>query len=382
MQKYKFVIIGSGPAGINAAKYILNSGIAEDELVVITKETKLYNRIYLIDYIFDAVDGNKILYSNELTDRLNITLAEEVIYVDVKNKIVITRNNKRFSYEKLLICSGATPILPKIKLPKLADNIFCIRTIEDAEKIKVKIKQAKHITIVGCGAVGVELLDGIVTNYPEKQVVVIEKNGWVLPSLLVKNVARDIMQEIRYFLKLRAVNVRFFFNTTIRKLNFKQQKIVTTLSNNKEFSTDLLIFAMGVTPNTILNKVKVDEYCRTNYNDIYLCGDATKFGNKYYPNFINALYSGITAAKNALGENIKLESYQQSNVIEVFNLVLYVRNYFDLDNKKLKVLYNVKNDSAKQYICALDNKIYSIVWTYKNYVDIKRGQLHLDWIKL
>ena len=102
------------------------------------------------------------LTADTLREKRNIPtyIHHEVTAIRRKEKLVEVTNldtGKSFTqyYDKLMIATGAEPILPP--LPGVeAQGVHCLRTVEDGIALKARTKEAKQAVIVGGGFIGLE----------------------------------------------------------------------------------------------------------------------------------------------------------------------------------------------------------------------------------
>ncbi len=337
MESYKYIIIGGGAGSIAAVNEFNKHNVKKEDVLLISEEAVLYNRIYLVDYIFGEVTQSQIVYPKELFLKINVALQTRIVTVQPQKRIVIDSSGKKYKYHKLLIATGAKPVM---FVKPLMNNIFVLRTLDDAEKIKSRIYSVKHVTIVGCGAIGLELLDKLNSKCQDKEVVVIEKGSTVLSSSLEPEFGKSIFYNIKNFL---SKNCKIEFNSTISNIKEINNKLFVTLTNRKKFFTEMIILVSGIKPvflshngsistldtaETTFNN-EIDKYCKTMFERIYACGDAVRFKKFYYPNYLNAVNTGTIAAKNMLEEKTELKEYTHTNVLEIFQTVYVLKKYED-----------------------------------------------------
>ena len=107
--KTHFVIIGGGPAGLNCAETLRQSGFT-GQITVLSKEEMIpYDRT-LLSKALPVGDPNKwVLRPEEYLNNADIDykLKTSVFSVNTKVKKVITTRGKHIYYDKLLIASGS-----------------------------------------------------------------------------------------------------------------------------------------------------------------------------------------------------------------------------------------------------------------------------------
>ncbi len=216
------------------------------------------------------------------------------------------------SYDRLIIATGASPVIPPIKNVNLK-NIFTLRKIEDGIAIKEIALKSKKVVIVGGGYIGLELLEAFVRQ--NLHVVLFEHD-----SKLMKRFDDDI-SDIIYEQLLAASDGRYEIYTSEAVVEFSGDlsgvKSVKT-SLGKEVETDFVVLASGVKPNSEIAKdagievgvndaIKVNNKMQTNFEDIYACGDCCEdnfmISNTpgWFPLGSTANKEGRTAAINAGG---------------------------------------------------------------------------------
>src|SRR4030067_1907666 len=105
----KYLIIGNGVAGTTAAVNIRKLD-GESEITILSDEmTPFYSRIRLIEYLAgEAGEKDIVIYKNEWYEKNNIRLLINTSIADINKdkKQVVTSNNERFEYDRLLIATG------------------------------------------------------------------------------------------------------------------------------------------------------------------------------------------------------------------------------------------------------------------------------------
>jgi len=266
--EYDVAILGSGIAGMTAAIYLKRAG-----LNTIIIENNAPGGQLLKGYEVENYPGFLQINSTDLAlniynqlENLNQEyLIEEVLEVDLENKVIKTTNNKITS-KYIIIATGRTE-----------KHL----NLEDEDKL------------IGRGISFCATCDG--NFYKDKNVIVIGgSNTAITEALYLANICKTITIIYRKS-ELRAEqilqdrlkkydNVNIIYNTNITKYNLEENKLVSiTTDTNETILCDGIFLAIGFIPNTKLfncqkeeDYIKVDKNFMTNINDVYAIGDVIK----------------------------------------------------------------------------------------------------------
>ena len=166
----KIVILGGVAAGAKAAAKTRRL-LPEAKIDLYTDDTHIsYSSCGLPYYIQGNFEDYKTLLVRSPEE-----FEEQGVHVHLKHRaikllpesqqvlILNTDNNRSHlvEYDKLVIATGARPIIPDIQNVNLK-NVFTVRKIEDGINIREKALKSKHATIIGSGYIGMELLEAFV----------------------------------------------------------------------------------------------------------------------------------------------------------------------------------------------------------------------------
>lgn len=276
-RKVDVLVIGAGPAGIISA--VTTRKYYPEKKIVAMKNVA--NGVipcgipYMLASLKDP-DENKL--GNAALDKNNIdVVVDEAIKIDRSQKTVITKNAQEFVYEKLILATGSTPILPPIEgidkegvYPIYKDMDYLKNLIED-------VKGAKNVLILGGGFIGVELADEI-SKINRSNVSLVEMLPTLLPNSFDKEFS-TIAQQI-----LESEDVTVLTGTRVEAILGNERAEKVRLSGGKEISVDSIIIGIGGVPNTKIASeaglnlgsgkgILVDEYMRTTDPDVFAVGD-------------------------------------------------------------------------------------------------------------
>jgi NADH oxidase (H2O2-forming) len=296
------VIIGLGAAGFAAA---LSARKTDREIEITIVDKKNYDLMHPCGLPF-ALDGTVKLEDlkhsiNAESMRINVisnskvdsidTSKKEIQYYNLKNK-----ENNKIGYDKLIIASGSSPIIPKIKGTENNKNLFSIHTPEDVKNLSNAIKKTKKVNIIGAGAIGLETATAL--NKKGCDVTITE----MLSQCLPKAIDKDMSEIIETYLKNK--KIKLHLNNPVEEID---KSIIT-------------IIAAGVKPNTEIAEIadlktekfgiKVNEKMETSARDVYAVGDCAEVLNlitkKPWPALIasSAYKQGTIAGANAAGKKL------------------------------------------------------------------------------
>jgi len=333
--KYDVLIIGGVAAGtsVGASAKRLDSSL---RILLIQKERYIsyggcglpYYVQGVIKNINDLIEFTPHRFREE--KGVEVLTEHEVFDVNFEKKIVKARNTnnrkvKEFEYEKLVITTGASPILPNLEGIK-NNRIFTIRTPDDALKIRkfLKEKNPKSVVIVGGGYIGVEMSE----TFREHglRVYIIE-----MLDHLLGNAEPEINKIIVDSLEKNGVKV--LLKTRVEKfISTERIKVVT---NSGDIETDMVLIAVGVKPNTeifngirkgIKGAIEVDEMGKTSIKDVFSAGDCATVNHfiikkkVYIPMGTTANKQGRIVGKNVAGGEEKFIGVLGSSITKIFNI--------------------------------------------------------------
>ncbi|MBM4315070.1 MAG: hypothetical protein FJ122_14295, partial [Deltaproteobacteria bacterium] len=156
----RYVIVGSGPAGISAAEEIRKSD-PEGMIAMITADPHPACSPVMLTYWMSGHTPEERLFFRETGSwaaehRVDLHCGKRVTAIDVQRRCVALLPEEEIAYDRLLIAAGAVPLIPPI--PGIgAKGVCTFRTFADAEEILTSRQGLEQICIMGGGFIGIKL---------------------------------------------------------------------------------------------------------------------------------------------------------------------------------------------------------------------------------
>lgn len=328
------VIIGNGPAGISAVEAIRERN-KNDHIKLITKEKSLpYTRIALADVLQrDLVKNDIAIHSKDFFSQQDVEVLSEtkVISINPSSKTITVQNGEKteqkIDYSKLLISTGASPLIPPIDGLK-ATGVFTLGCLSDVWKIQkfVEEENVETCLVVGAGFIGLEATEAL--GKLGLKVRLVELLDRVLPNLLDEKTANIFGK------RLKKIGIETHLNTELKKVKGDPSRsaIIKNEAWEKKVSCDLVILAVGMRPNIEFldkdeietnNGIIVNKKMETSIKDIFAAGDVAEAPNIFNEKCINltwpsAVFQGEVAGINMVGGEKNYLDLRR-NIIDVFD---------------------------------------------------------------
>ena len=266
--------------------------------------------------------------------RVIMKVRHEVTAIRPDRKSVSVRNletGEAFeeSYDKLILSPGARPTQPR--LPGVGiDKVFTLRTVEDTFRIRAYIDDChpKSAVLAGGGFISLELAENL--RELGMEVTIVQR-----PKQLMNPFDADMASLLHN--EMRRNGVKLALGHTVEGFVEKDNGVDVLLEGEAPLHADLVVLAIGVTPDTGLAKeaglelgikgsIVVNDRMETSVSDIYAAGDAVQV--RHYVTGEATLLSlagpankqGRIIADNICGGDSRYHGSQGSSVIKVFDL--------------------------------------------------------------
>jgi NADPH-dependent 2,4-dienoyl-CoA reductase/sulfur reductase-like enzyme len=311
MKNYDVIIIGGGPSGIIAG--VTGKKQHPEKSFLMIKEEEKGLVPCGIPYVFhDLGDVSKnMMAPKPFVDAGGEVTVDQVIDVDLEAKIVHTMNNQEYGYQKLVFATGSIPVVPTFIPGYELDGVeYIIKSYYAIEVLKAKTDKAKNIVVIGGGFIGVEVAEQL-AKFSGKTVSLVEMENCCLFRAFSKDVAQKADEVIRQ------TGIKLYTCCKVTEIVGKDNQVTAVkLSDGNQIEAEIVIAAIGYTPNTGLakavglpvndnNAIVVDRYMRTAQKDIFAVGDCagtTGFITGRTDNIM--LASTATAEARILGYNL------------------------------------------------------------------------------
>ncbi len=344
------VMIGGSDAGISAALRARELDTSADVTVVVADAYPNFSICGIPYYVSGEVTHWRNLAHRTVADleatgmtlRLNTTARR----IDVAGrKLQVSRpdgQDELISYDKLIIGTGAVPVLPPISgvtgvgalgpdedvhvLHTMGDTFAVMRTLQE--------NSPASAVIIGAGYVGLEMADALIAR--GLAVTQIEQLPEVLPTV-------DAALGVLVHAELAARGVEVLTGTTARRVSRASStrtarllvEAQTAAGEAVERMADMVLVVTGVRPDTELaaaagarlgvrGAIEVDRAMQTGLPDVLAAGDCVVthhrlLGQTYLPLGTTAHKQGRIAGENALGAGRQFAGSLGTQVVKIFD---------------------------------------------------------------
>ncbi len=272
MDTYELIIIGSGPAGVAAARGYRAAGGSGPVLMVTGDEDMPYARPPLSKEGLRSADApahSPIGADGEL-DGVAVRVSSPVAAVDLVERR-IRLGSEEIGFERLILAPGATPVvLPGV--PSDAE-VHVLRTVADLRRLGEAAEHARTAVVVGSGFIGCEAAASLAMRGLDVTLVSPE------PGPQQQRLGDHPAGAIRGWLE--GCGVGLHHDVEVSSVEAPRR---LHLSDGTTLEPDLVLLALGVEPWTDFlagsgltldeGRVVVDAHLQTSITGVYAAGDA------------------------------------------------------------------------------------------------------------
>ncbi len=320
----QYVIIGNSTAATFAIEGIRAIDRA-GSITVISDETRpAYGRPLISYYLYGRIRLENTAYrpASFYTDNgVTLKYGVRAEKIDPKKKTVALSDGSTIGYDKLLVATGSSPLVPP------ADGLDAVKyhtfmTMDAALALEKELSPEKRVLVVGAGLIGLKCVEGILDRVGS--VTVFDLAARILPSILDEE-GSAIVQE-----RLEARGVNFVLGDCA----VRYAPGLATLRSGKEVPFDILVIAAGVRPNVSLVReaggevnrgIVVNDRQETTIPDVYAAGDNCESydicsGTRRILALLpNAAFQGETAGRNMAGGDAAFDKAAPFNALGLFD---------------------------------------------------------------
>ncbi|GAB6071442.1 NADH:flavorubredoxin reductase NorW [Thiomicrorhabdus hydrogeniphila] len=277
--KADILIIGSGYAGWQAAEAIRK----ENADAVITLLTADDGTVYPKPALSMALSQNRTpddlpeATANEKAAELNlgVKVRTKVMSINNKRKKVMTTTGS-FSYDKLILATGAKALMPKVG-GDAGHEMVTINDLAAYKKFYKTLQGIKKLTLIGGGLIATELAEDLRSFGVEVDMIV--RGSHLMSQIMPEAISNNLES------KLHDRGVNLIFNSEIKEMNKTETGYVLKTDQGETYETDLVLAAIGLSPNIELAKkakletnlgICINEHCQTSDPDVFAIGDCAE----------------------------------------------------------------------------------------------------------
>lgn len=302
----RIVVIGSGVAAVRSAFELRNLGFDGEVTVVGSEDVLPYDRTLLSTVHLTERRAARILRSRADFEDSNIRLRLGIQAKNVAPGYVHLSNNEELPYDRLIICTGGRPIVPR---SLACEGIHTLRTLSDMYRLREELDTCRRLIVIGGGFVGSEIASSARSLGIDVTIVEQEK------APLGRQLGSDVGERLAAL--HHSAGTRVFAGLAARAIRRDRYAYQVHLENHQALEADVVVVGVGMAPvvewlaGSLVGRdrgIVTDSYCRTSMPGVLAAGDcARSFHVAYragcrFEHWDTAAKHGVAAAQTALGE--------------------------------------------------------------------------------
>ena len=325
----KYVILGAGPSGVIAAETLVQADPEGHVTLVGGEAGEPYSRM-AIPYVLTGKikpEGTRLRKTKGYYETLGIDyIHAHAESVDSDTGTVTLDNGHKLGFDKLLVATGSSPVVPPVPGMDLPGVHHCW-TLDDVAYIAERAKKGANVVLMGAGFIGCIILESLVERGVNLTVVEAEDR---MISRMMDATGGDILKR---WVENKGVKLLTSTKVTAVAQDGGTLKVATDKAG--DLAADLVVVSVGVRANTAFLKgsgvkiddgVMVDAHLQTSVKDIYAAGDVAQgpdFGGGFQVHAVQptSVDHGRIAALNMAGQKAVYQGSLIMNVLDTLGLV-------------------------------------------------------------
>lgn len=351
----KYVIIGNSTAAVGAVEAIRRNDRNGRIVIIGNEKYHVYSRPLISYLLLGKTDEERMKYRGDdfySTHQCELKLGRTAQKIDVEQKCVILDNGETESYDRLLLATGSSPVVPPIPGLDKVEKKFTFTTLDDARALEGALFEGARVLILGAGLIGLKCAEGI--SKKKVEIICVDLSPKVLSSILDDQSSEMVRKH------LEDHHIRFYLGRQVTGF----EGYTAVLNDGTQIPFDVLVLAVGVRPNISLLRdaggrtnrgILIDDHCRTSIPDIYAAGDCCESldvssgETKIMALLPNAYMQGECAGMNMSGVDYVFDKAIPMNAIGLFGKHIITAGtykgdtYFESDGEHFKKLFYSDN---------------------------------------
>ena len=233
---------------------------------------------------------------------VELVTGDPATFIDRGERTVITRQNRQFRYDQLVLATGSRAFVPPMEIA-CRERVHVYRTLEDLNAILALAKDSSSVAVIGGGLLGVEAAKGLRDLGLETHIV--DYSTGLLARHLNPQAAAV------FNTNLAAFGIQIRNNTVTERIDVRDGRPLLRFAGQGELAVDFVVIAAGIRPRDELARdcglelgprggIKVDDFLQTSDPLISAIGECVSHRGVIYglapPGF---LMSDVLAARLA-----------------------------------------------------------------------------------
>jgi NAD(P)H-nitrite reductase large subunit len=324
----RVLVLGNGGAAVSATTAMRSSGFDGHILVLSDDHASAFNPMLAPYYLKGAIPWERCFpFDVNLYDKLDVACVfrSPVAAINAHAQVVITENGHHYPYDRCLIATGASAVVPPIPGLKGSDRVFVLRTPESARHLESMISPGKKAVVLGASFVGLKVAE--ILRKRDVDVILLD----VVDQILPRGAHRQAADLLRGYLEKHGIDVRL--GCAMEGMEGASDGVACYFSDGVLEEADFVVACTGVRSNLGFidrNEVRtaqgivVDDHMRTSAPNLYAAGDVCEARNalsgnrEIFGTWLAAILQGRAAGRNIGGEDTSYGGSIQENISPFF----------------------------------------------------------------
>ncbi|MBI4134808.1 MAG: FAD-dependent oxidoreductase [Candidatus Sungbacteria bacterium] len=337
MERFQYLIVGGGIAGVSAAEATRRRD-AHGAIAILGNElVGLYSRVLLPGYVKGELTREQIMLRGATDFEKNGIkyIQGSAITVSPSTFSVELADGRSIQYERLLIATGGA-VRPFTLSGMDSASVYHLQTIQDAERLRKDLPAVRRALVIGGGFIALEFLG------------ILEKRG-IPTSVILRDdhlLSRFMSKEASALIHENAKSRRITFHVNDEAEYAEKQEDGWIVKTKKGVAVECDAVFVGVGIQRAMEflqnsgillgagGVLANQYLETNISGIYVAGDVAEYEDlilgkrKVLGNWNNAFLQGTTAGSNMAGAKAPFKSVSSYGIV---NLGIHIAVLGDVD---------------------------------------------------